>query len=194
MTDKMDSYQWSSHRGYISIAKKWDWLHKNHILSMLLKNRKAWLRYYRKWVSIEEKDEVSEKISGKKWPVCLGPQTFIDRIKEQYGKEKLNRAVPASRELLPDKKQILDEVCKVYDTTAEEVIKMRRGKINEARNVAIYMTRILRRDTLREIGLQFDIDNDSTVSSVMERIKKRLDKDQNFYRRLDEISKSIRTS
>jgi chromosomal replication initiation ATPase DnaA len=96
--------------------------------------------------------------------------------------------------LLQDKKQILDEVCKVYDTTAEEVIKMRRGKMNEARNVAIYMTRVLRGDTLREIGQQFDIDNDSTVSSVMERVKKRLDKDQKFYRRLDGISKLIQKS
>jgi REP element-mobilizing transposase RayT len=28
MTDKMDSYPWSSHQGYISVAKKWGWLHK----------------------------------------------------------------------------------------------------------------------------------------------------------------------
>lgn len=191
LTDKMDSYQWSSHRGYISIAKKWDWLHKNHILSMLSKNKKVWLRYYRKWVSIEERDEVSEKISGTKWPVCLGPQTFIDRIKERYGRGKINRDVPTSRELMPDKIRILEEVCKSYDTTAAEIIKMRRGKMNEARNMAIYLTRKLRRDTLKEIGLQFNIDNDSTVSSVMERVKKRLEKDRKLYRRLDEITKSI---
>ena len=66
--------------------------------------------------------------------------------------------------------------------------------MNELRNVAICMTRVLRGDTLREIGQQFDIDNDSTVSSVMERVKKRLDKDQKFYRRLDGISKLIQKS
>ena len=32
IAEKMDSYKWSSHKGYISIAKKWDWLHKDHIL------------------------------------------------------------------------------------------------------------------------------------------------------------------
>ena len=36
------------HKGYLSIAKKWDWLHKNYILSLLSKNRKDWLRHYRK--------------------------------------------------------------------------------------------------------------------------------------------------
>ena len=58
---------------------------------------------------------------------------------------------------------------------------MRRGKMNEARNVAIYLTRKLRRDTLKEIGNQFDIDNDGTVSSVMERIKKRFAEDRKFF-------------
>jgi hypothetical protein len=32
LTDKMDSYGWSSHKGYLSKAKKWDWLHKEYIL------------------------------------------------------------------------------------------------------------------------------------------------------------------
>ncbi len=123
-------------------------MHKNYILSLLTKNRKDWLRYYRKWVSVEKKDEVSEKISGKKWPVCLGPQPFIDRIKEIYGAEKINRDVPSSRELLPDKHRILEVVCKSYDIAASDILKMRRGKMNEARNAAIYLTRRLRRDTL----------------------------------------------
>ena len=28
LTDKLDHYQWSSHRGYLSKAEKWNWLHK----------------------------------------------------------------------------------------------------------------------------------------------------------------------
>jgi REP element-mobilizing transposase RayT len=194
LADRLDVYKWSSHKGYISIAKKWDWLHKNYILSLLSKNRKDWLRYYRKWVSVEEKDKVSEKISGKKWPVCLGPQAFIDRIKETYGAEKINRDMPSSRELLPDKQRILEVVCKFYDITASDILKMRRGKMNEARNAAIYLTRRLRRDTLKEIGAQFGIDSDSAVSSVMERMKKKLAGDRKFSLRLDKIAGSIAKS
>ncbi len=194
LADRLDVYKWSSHKGYISIAKKWDWLHKNYILSLLSKNSKDWLRYYRKWVSVEEKDEVSEKISGKKWPVCIGPQAFIDRIKETYGAEKINKDVPSSRELLPDNHRILEAVCISYDVAASDILKMRRGKMNEARNVAIYLTRRLRRDTLKEIGAQFGIDNDSTVSSVMERMKKKQAGDRKFSLRLDKIAESITKS
>ncbi len=194
LADRLDVYKWSSHKGYISIAKKWDWLHKNYILSLLSKNRKDWLRYYRKWVSVEEKDKVSEKISGKKWPACLGPQTFIDRIKETYGAEKIHKDVPSSRALLPDNHRILEAVCKSYDMAASDILKMRRGKMNEARNVVIYLTRRLRRDTLKEIGAQFGIDNESTVSSVMERMKKKLAGDRKLSLRLDKIAGSITKS
>ena len=41
------------------------------------------------------------------------------------------------------------------------------------------------------IGAQFGIDNDSTVSSVMERMKKKLAKDRKFALRLDKIAESI---
>ena len=194
LADTLDAYKWSSHKGYISIAGKWDWLYKNPVLAMLSKNRQNWLRYYKNWVTIDENDEVSETINGKKWPVYLGPQSFIDMIKERYGKEKIKRDVPSSRELLPDKDRILEEVCRAYHTTVPEILKMRRGKRNEARNVAIYLTRKLRRDTLKDIGRQFDIDTDSTVSSIMERMKKRVADDRDLSSRLDGIAESIKTS
>jgi len=66
--------------------------------------------------------------------------------------------------------------------------------MNEGRNVAIYLTRRLRRDTLKEIGAQFGIENDSTVSSIMERMKKKLSEDRKFALRLDEIAESITKS
>ncbi|MBW2106879.1 MAG: transposase, partial [Deltaproteobacteria bacterium] len=72
LVKSLDVYKWSSHKGYLSITTKWDWLHKNYILSLLSKNRKDWLRSYRRWVSVAEEDEVGKKISGVKWPVCLG--------------------------------------------------------------------------------------------------------------------------
>jgi hypothetical protein len=131
----------ASHKGYLSIAKKWDWLHKDYILSLLSKNRKDWLWYYRKWVSVDEEDEVSKKVSGIKWPVCIGSQAFIDRIKEKYGYKKINREIPSSRELLPDAKRIVGVVSQFYGVGKGEIINKRRGRKNEARNVAIYLTR-----------------------------------------------------
>ena len=71
---------------------------------------------------------------------------------------------------------------------ATDILKMRGGKMNEARNAAIYLTKKLRRDTLKETGEQFSIDNDSTVSSVIERMKKKLAEDPTLSTRLDKIA------
>ena len=141
-----------------------------------------------------EEDEVGKKISGVKWPVCLGPQEFIDRIKEKYGSEKINKEIPSSRELLPDTNRIIDEVCRFYGVKDTEIIKKRRGKRNEARNAAIYLTRKLRLDTFKKIGDQYEIDNDRTVRSVFERMSKRLIADRDLARKMEKLQDLIKKS
>ncbi len=192
LVQNLESYNWSSHRGYLSIAKNWDWLYKNYILSLLSKNRRDWLRHYRKWVSVEEDDEVSQKISGVKWPVCLGSQAFIDRIKEKYGSGKINKEIPSSRELLPGKKRILKEVCRFYGVKSTDMIKKQRGQKNEARNAAIYLTRKLRLDTYKEIGEQYGIDNDRTVRSVFVRMKKTLTENRELSNKMEKLQDLIK--
>ena len=194
LSQTLDAYKWSSHKGYLSIAEKWDWLYKNYILSLLSMNRNDWLRYYRKWVSVTEDDEISKKISGVKWPVCIGSQEFIDRIKEKYGSNKINKGIPSSRDLLPDTKRIVNEVCRFYRVKTTEIIQGRRGKRNDARNAAIYLTRKLRMETFSEIGYQYEIDNDRTVRSVCERMKKRLTKDRDLSRQIEKLQGLIKRS
>jgi len=135
---------------------------------------------------------VSEKIGGVKWPVCLGPQAFIDRIKEKYGSEKINKEISSSRELLPGKKRIVDEVCRFYGVTSIDMMKKQRGKRNEARNAAIYLTRKLRLDTYREIGEQYGIDNDRTVRSAFVRTKKTLAENRDLARKMEKLQDAIK--
>jgi hypothetical protein len=78
----------------------------------------------------------------------------------------------SSRELWPSKNRIFEIVCEFY-------------------NEAVYLARKSRRDTLNGIGRCFQFDNDSTVSSVNERMKKRLAGDQNMRIRLDKVEESI---
>ena len=191
LVESLDAYKWSSHKGYLSIAKKWDWLYKNYILSLLAKNRKDWMRYYRKWVSVEEKDEVSKKISGIKWPVCIGGQAFIDRIKEKYGSKKITREIPSRRELLVDTARIVEEICRAYAVKGTEIFRIRRGARNDARNAAIYLTRKLRMDTFKEIGCHYGIDNDRTVRSVFVRMRKRLSESKKLTRKMEVLEDAI---
>ena len=118
------------------------------------------------------KGKTIHPVSVKIWPVCLGPQAFIDRIKELYSSGEIDREIPSSRELLTDRKRIIDVVCRSYGVKYSEILKTCRGKRNAARNAAIYLTRKLRLDTYKEIGDQYGIDNDRTVRSVFVHMNK----------------------
>jgi REP-associated tyrosine transposase len=78
--------------------------------------------------------------------------------------------------------------------TVPEIIKTRRGRRNEARNAAIYLTRKLRLDTFKNIGEQYGIDNDRTVRSVFERMKKRLTEDRDLALQMEKLKDSIKKS
>jgi len=95
---------------------------------------------------------------------------------------------------LPDTNRIIDEVCRFYGVKDTEIIKKRRGKRNEARNAAIYLTRKLRLDTFKKIGDQYEIDNDRTVRSVFERMSKRLIADRDLARKMEKLQDLIKKS
>jgi REP element-mobilizing transposase RayT len=187
LVQHIDDYKWSSHKGYLSVAQKWDWIHKNHILALISKNRKNLLRYYKKWVAVEDEGEVGQAIAGSKWPVSLGPKSFVDRIKEKYGAGKIHREIPSSREMAPDVDLIVETVCGYYGAAGSQVFKSRRGQTNQVRDVAIYLTRILRRETLKEVGSRFQIANERTVRSAVARIRAKRLKDRCLNSELEKL-------
>ena len=63
----------------------------------------------------------------------------------------------------------------------------RRGIAKEPRNVAIYLIRHLRGDSLEDIGRDFQVAKYSSVSNVVERIKALIAKDRKLRRRLEEL-------
>jgi chromosomal replication initiation ATPase DnaA len=65
-----------------------------------------------------------------------------------------------------------------YRINDTELLLSRRGVFNEPRNVAIYLMRRVRGDSLRQIGEQFQMTKYSSVSSVIERMKVFLTKDR----------------
>jgi len=65
------------------------------------------------------------------------------------------------------------------------------GRLRWKRNVAIYLTRKLRGDTLQEIGVGFGIDRYSTVSRVVERMEELVKKDEKIRTRIGHLTSII---
>ncbi|HHD56818.1 MAG TPA: hypothetical protein ENK89_03970 [Desulfobulbaceae bacterium] len=65
-----------------------------------------------------------------------------------------------------------------YRVCLQELLASRRGKENQARDVAVYLVRNLCRMTLPEVGQKFGIKNYSSVSSIVQRMKSRMEADK----------------
>ena len=191
IVNRLELYEWSSHRGYLSRAKKWDWLHKQFLLSMLAENSKQRLKRYRSFMAEDEDKTFLDKMNLKRLPSILGDNQFINTVKERFFTQKRHIEVPESKRLAPDTKDILNAVCDFYGINKAQLCTTKRGTINEARNMAIYLLRYLRGDSLTTIGKVFDIQSYSTVSSTIERFKVRMQMERKLIRKVESIRKAI---
>ena len=194
MVDNINKYTWSSHKAYLSGSKKWDWLHKKYILSLFSRNGGESIRRYKQFVSKGTLEEINQILARKKLPTVIGSKSFVEKIKELFFADKKHEEVPESRYLAPDIDKIIEEVCKFYNVNRGVLFSSRRGLFNEPRNVAIYLIKRLRGDTLKEVGKIFGIEKNSTVSSVVERLKLEIERNKNLNKRIgslrDKLTKS----
>jgi chromosomal replication initiation ATPase DnaA len=93
--------------------------------------------------------------------------------------------------LSPNLSRIKAVVCDYYNIQESILQKARRGVSNESRDVAIYLARMLRQQGLREIGEEFGLNNYSSVSSAIERVKSLMGKGHKFCSRLEHMKKVI---
>lgn len=165
----MRKYPWSSYNGYLSYAKKWDWLHKDTIFNMITPKKRDRRKAFIAFMQQEDTAEVTRLFSKKNLPSLFGPENFIAHIRERYYLRKSSYEVPESRRLAPDPDTIIRAVCDYYNVGFGDLLISRRGHLNIPRNVAIYLFRSLRGDDLNSIKDAFQIKTYSTVSSIVQK-------------------------
>ena len=99
--------------------------------------------------------------------------------------------VPESRLLAPESDNIMDVVCAEYGVSVTDLKTSVRGQVNEPRNVAIYLMRHLRSDTLSAICKEFGLKKDSSAGSIVDRVKKQILKDKQCRNNVEQIEKKL---
>ena len=122
----------------------------------------------------ETPEGINRILGRKNLPSVLGTEGFIKRIKGKFFDKERHREIPESKFLVPDADRIKEEVCKVFGVDRAELYESRRGFSNQPRNVAIYLLRTLRGDTLNQIGREFNMNRYSSVSSVVQRMSAKI--------------------
>ena len=93
--------------------------------------------------------------------------------------------------MAPERDKIMSAVCMKYKASMSDLRISKRGQINEPRNVAMYLMRNLRGDTLSAICKEFGLKKDSSAGSIVDRVKKQIIKDKNLKKKVDEIKKML---
>jgi len=189
--DELNDYEWSSHRGYLSDAKRWDWLYKEFPLSLFTKDLKGSRRDYRKFMGEDDGEDLRRVFQKKRLPSILGKEAFVSWVKNRYFERKVPVEVLESKLLVPDKERIQEVVCRTYGITKGELVKSKRGTFNEPRAVAIYLTRMIRREGLMDICREYNLKRYSSASSVVENVKKKLLKDRKFGKSVNKLSQQL---
>ncbi len=171
LIEVLDKYPWCSHQGYLSGAKKWNWLYKDFLLSLFSVEKGVSRKLYRDFISKGVPEDINRILGRKNLPSVLGSKSFLDWVKDSFFSGKRHKEVPESKSISPDAEMIKEEVCRRYGVAMDELYRSRRGISNEPRNVAIYLLRTLRGDNLEEIGRCFNINRFCSVSSVVERTR-----------------------
>ena len=187
----LDDFKWSSHNGYTSRAKKWDWLYKDFMLTLFSRNIGEAKKAYIEFVSQKESEEIDKMYSKKNLSSVLGDDAFQEWVKEKFQDLRFHREIPESRVLAPNPKNIIDAVSRCFKTKQESLLKSRRGTENLPRDTAVYFLRMYGTETLAGIGRYFNITNYSTVSSIVERVKIRKSKDKAFANQLKKLEKIL---
>lgn len=192
---RLNQYPWSSHHGYLTFSNKWNWLSKDSLFALFSPGRAKQLKEYKDFISEEDSKEVLARYSKKNLPSIIGSEKFIDRVKVKFREFAFTEEIPESKLLTPDAAKIRRSVCKVYKVKQTSLIcGIKRGAFNEPRNAAVFLTRQLRRDSLKTIGKEYKIDNYSSVSSIIESMKKNIARNKKLKKRIEQIKKDVELS
>lgn len=191
MAENVDDFRWSSHKGYCSSAKKWDWLYKDFLLAMFSDNQGHARKLYLEFMQEQESEKILNFYSKKNLSSILGNDGFKDWIREKFQDLRFKQDIPKSKELGLRGDIIRELVCKEFKIEHDELMHSRRGSMNLSRDVAIFLQRKYCRQTLAELGMDYNIASYSSVSSAFERTKSRLLKDRKLKRRVSKIETKL---
>jgi len=191
ITDSLSSYAWSSHRGYLSQAETWNWLYKGFILSMLKKNKQQEKKAYAALVGAEESEDILTFFEKSTQSAIMGTEEFIDRIRRGFYRQTSGGQMPQSKILAMPIAGIKRAVAKTYKTKPESLEAARRGAFNEPRDVAIYLSRKHSGKTLLEIGAAFNLQQYSSVSSVVQKMVRLCAEDKKLRARVQEVETNL---
>jgi putative transposase len=71
LVERLDRYPWSSHKGYLSDDREWNWLHRHFVLSRFSKTASDSRKIFEIFVLEEPTEEINQVLVSQEqtWPL-----------------------------------------------------------------------------------------------------------------------------
>jgi hypothetical protein len=95
----------------------------------------------------DDSEEMVSLFKRRKWPVFLGDAPFAGWLRGKFFERKRYPQIPESKALAPGVKAVKKKASDYFGVEESALMKSRRGQFNEPRCMAIYLDRMLKKDS-----------------------------------------------
>lgn len=159
-----ENYRWSSYRGYLTPSGAPDWLHRDMLLDMA-----GGAEAYREYVETHSDRETDTFYETGRLPLVLGG--------------------PDSRP--PDVDSVMRTVAKAYDVPPKELTGIHRGRLGEARAIAMTLCRNPGNHPVADVAEAFGR-SPAAISKAVAQIRKRMTENAALARRVAELEAKVK--
>ena len=192
--NKPQDYKWSSYGGYIRKKEVNNLNNYNWLLSIFGNEEKKSRRQYKEFVEEGIAKKLENPIKRAVGNMILGSKEFIDSILVKIDRDEIGQEIANRNEILKtiNPQEVIKEVSNKYKIKPIEITNT-GTRNNEARNVAIYITRNVCELSNKETAKIFGGVKESAVSKIVKRLENNIKTNKALKRITEQLMSNVKT-
>ena len=192
--NKPQDYKWSSYGGYIRKKEVNNLNNYNWLLSIFGNEEKKSRRQYKEFVEEGIAKKLENPVKRAVGNMILGSKEFIDSILVKIDRDEIGQEIANRNEILKtiNPQEVIKEVSNKYKIKPIEITNT-GTRNNEARNVAIYITRNVCELSNKETAKIFGGVKESAVSKVVKRLENNIKTNKALKQITEQLMSNVKT-
>ena len=180
IVERLSQFKWSSHQTYIGKKSPEKGLDIDTVLRYFSSKRKLAVEQYKRFMNGKESDEIKGFYGSKKQAGILGDAHFIEWVKEKFILDDPDIEILEKRRIQGERvvNIVKREIRQKFKIDEAYFYQGKRGTANNARSMALLLSKELSGLKLSELGVHFDFANYRTVGTHCWRFSEKLKKDK----------------